>query len=377
MVAATIHLVAETRSFERAALTMQHVIGHGLSAKTIERLAHQVGQELAVRNTASTFEKEVVVAEVAVASCDGGRIRTRAADAGPGVHDAAWRETKNASFERMRAPAVAAADPCAALPDTFRRVAHVAKIAEKAAFSGVCEDASAVASPTYEGPERILRTCISSMACSDDFGEQMEREAQRRRFHDAARRVFIGDGLAWNWSIWQAHFASFTPILDFIHAVHYVYAAAEAWEADGPARWTRYLEMAEAIWQGRVDDVIANIRSELLLRGVSEDDDVPEGDSRRPLVDAARYFTNNRQRMDYPRYRREGLPITSSPMESLIKQINHRVKGTEMFWLQPAGAEAILQIRAASLSEDGRLQEYLRRRPGYAMTRRPPLALAT
>jgi hypothetical protein len=377
MVAAAIHLVAETRSFERAALTMQHVIGHGLSAKTIERLAHQVGQELAVRNTATTFEKEVVVAEVAVASCDGGRIRTRAADAGPGVHDAAWRETKNASFERMRAPAVAAADPCAALPDTFRRVAHVAKIAEKAAFSGVCEDTSAAALPAYEGPERILRTCISSMACSDDFGEQMKREAQRRRFHDAVRRVFIGDGLAWNWSIWQAHFPSFTPILDFIHAVHYAYAAAEAWEADGPARWTRYLEITEAIWQGRVDDVIANIRSELLLRGVSEDDDVPEGDPRRPLADAARYFTNNRQRMDYPRYRREGLPITSSPMESLIKQINHRVKGTEMFWLQPAGADAILQIRAASLSEDGRLQEYLRRRPGYALTRRPPLALAT
>ena len=62
----------------------------------------------------------------------------------------------------------------------------------------------------------------------------------------------------------------------------------------------------------------------------------------RPLVDALRYFTNNRQRMDYPTYRRKGRPITSSPMESLIKQINHRVKGTEMFWLQPDGAEAIL-----------------------------------
>ena len=111
-------------------------------------------------------------------------------------------------------------------------------------------------------------------------------------------------------------------------------------------------------------------------RGVAEDEEVPEGNPLRPLADAARYFTNNRQRMDYPRYRREGLPITSSPMESLIKQINHRVKGTEMFWLNSAGAEAILQIRAASLSDDGRLQDYLHRRPGWPFTRRPPLALA-
>lgn len=346
MVAAVIHVVGETRSFERAAHTL-------------------------------TLEKEVIVADVAVVSCDGGRIRTRAPDAPPGVHDAAWRETKNASFERMSAPATAETDPCPRLPDTFRRVAHVAKIAEMAAFAGVCPNSSETPPPIYEGPKRVLRTCISSMTCSDGFGEQMRREAHRRRFPEARRRVFLGDGLAWNWSIWQAHFPTFTPVLDFIHAVQYAYAAAAAWEANGPACWRRYLTLAEALWQGRVDDVIAEIRSELMARGVAENAEVPEDDPLRPLADAARYFKNNRKRMNYPQYRREGLPITSSPMESLIKQINHRVKGTEMFWLQPAGAEAILQIRAASLSEDGRLQDYLRHRPGYPFTRRPPLALAT
>ena len=50
--------------------------------------------------------------------------------------------------------------------------------------------------------------------------------------------------------------------------------------------------------------------------------------------------------MDYPTYRRQGLPVTSSLMQSLVKQINHRAKGTEMFWDRPQGAERILQIRA-------------------------------
>jgi hypothetical protein len=214
------------------------------------------------------------------------------------------------------------------------------------------------------------------MACAPEFGQQMQHEAQRRRFQEAQRRVFIGDGLAWNWSIRRTHFATFTPILDFIHAIHYAYAAAESWEVEGAAHWERYLALAEAIWQGRVSEVIQILQAELARRGVT-DEKLPEDSPHRPLLDALRYFTNNREKMDYPTYRRQGLPITSSPMESLIKQINHRVKGTEMFWLQPAGAEAILQIRAASLSEDGRLHDYLSHRPGYEFTRRSSLAIVT
>ena len=57
-------------------------------------------------------------------------------------------------------------------------------------------------------------------------------------------------------------------------------------------------------------------------------------------------------------------------MESLIKQINFRVKGTEVFWDDPEGAEAILHIRSAALSEDSRLEDYLSNRPGWQFQRR-------
>ncbi len=201
-------------------------------------------------------------------------------------------------------------------------------------------------------------------------------EARRRRFHEAGRRVFIGDGLPWNWSIWKEHFCDFTPILDFIHAVQYLYAAAEAWESTDLAGWSRYVALAEVVWQGRVADVLDSLQMELAARGIHAAEDLPENSPHAPLVDATRYLDNNRQRMDYPRYRREGLPLTSSPMESLIKQINHRVRGTEMFWNSPTGAEAILQRRAAHLCEDGRLEDYLRSRPGCPYVRRPELKLA-
>ena len=40
--------------------------------------------------------------------------------------------------------------------------------------------------------------------------------------------------------------------------------------------------------------------------------------------------------------------LTSSHIESTIKQINQRIKGTEKFW-DRAGGEAVLQLRADSL----------------------------
>lgn len=351
---------------------MKYTLAFGLSAKTIERLIGQVGEELS-HNHAQEVAQETVIPEVAVVSCDGGRIRTRVPDRGPGVHDPAWRETKNASFEKMTSSAPLEDDPCPLLPDTFRQVSHVANIAEKAAFSVECIDEQRL---PYRGPTRVLRTCLSSMARSCEFGHQMKREVQRRRFGEASRRVFIGDGLPWNWSIWKEHFSTFTPILDFIHAVQYLYAAAEAWEDTDAVRWSRYLALTEAVWQGHVQDVIQLLHAELTARGIQVHDKLPEDSPHEALVDAARYLENNRQRMDYPRYRREGLPITSSPMESLIKQINHRVKGTEMFWNSPEGAEAILQVRAAHLCEDGRLEDYLRTRRGCPYVRRPPVTLA-
>ena len=63
--------------------------------------------------------------------------------------------------------------------------------------------------------------------------------------------------------------------------------------------------------------------------------------------------------MCYDKYRRPGLPTTSAWMESAVKEINYRVKGADMFWNNPDGGEAILQIR-----DDDRLARFLARRPG-------------
>jgi hypothetical protein len=50
-------------------------------------------------------------------------------------------------------------------------------------------------------------------------------------------------------------------------------------------------------------------------------------------------------------------------MECLVKKLNYQVKGTDRFWNDPQGAEAILQVRAAALCNDDRLVSNLQTRP--------------
>src|SRR5207245_11707333 len=97
---------------------------------------------------------------------------------------------------------------------------------------------------------------------------------------------------------------------------------------------------------------------------------LPATDPREVLRRTIGYLRNNQDRMNYVAYRKQGLPVTSSMVESLIKEFNYRVKGTEKFWDNPTGAEAILQLRAAVLSDDDRLRTYIQNRPGSAFRHR-------
>ena len=73
--------------------------------------------------------------------------------------------------------------------------------------------------------------------------------------------------------------------------------------------------------------------------------------------------------MRYDEYRRQGLPITSSHVESTVKQFNRRVKGTEKFWSED-GAEALLQLRSDFLSETEPMEKFWADREANATGRR-------
>jgi len=379
------YATAESRSHKRAALVLKKVGGNSVSASTVERVAQDVGQELVqLRDEApSRLPRNLVPSApadpptLAVVECDGGRIRTREPGHGPGVHKHAWRETKNACLVKMTHQTFEV-DPQPNLPDCFRDHRHVADLAEMGLPEGYSptEPSDGKLSQDELGtredwrPKRLVRTCLSSMVEAKEFGKQMNREARRRRFHEAPHRAFLGDGLPWNWTIWKRCFKNFVPILDFIHALTYLYQAAVSQYTDLRLSWNCYLEWAQTCWSGRVYEVLEQLGTKLDEHDIKREGKLDERHPHKPLLDAYRYLTTNQSRMDYARYRQLGLPVTTALMESLVKEINQRAKGTEMFWNDPDGGEYILQIRSAALCDDDRLSLYLENRPGHAYVRR-------
>lgn len=361
---------AETRSFARAAVVLRRVGEVTLSGRHLGRLAHQVGQQLsedqrrrAIEYDQGRLRVEVENApELSVIEVDGGRINTRQQGQGVGACGAAWRESKNAVVMRMHSTEHPV-DPTPELPAGFldrerikRLVAQLKGAATEDLPEGSEDALPTLPAPPYEGPQRLMRTCLSTLSDSQEFGRRLAAEAHRKGHYQAPRRAFVADGLKQNWSVHQRYFRTFTPIVDFIHVIGYVYQAALAIAGGEDFAWGLAVEQIEACWQGRAGEVIDTFRRWLADQPPTGHEPRGETDPLQTVQRAVTYLSNNRQRMNYPEYRRCGLPVTSALAESLIKEINYRVKGSEMFWNDPQGAEAILALRAASLSDDERLQ---------------------
>jgi hypothetical protein len=379
-------LNSETRSFKRTAIVMDRVIGLKVSTNTIERISLEAGNDLEAAERSqwqSVLTGEVLAPQVAIVEFDGGRIRTRQTDCGPGVHlvGKGWNETKNAIFVSASSE-TSASDPDAEPPACFLDREHVAKLSEKAktpeepreneGFTDQSEElasAEAAIVASKHKPKRILRTVLSSLKNSSEFGQQMKREAARRKFDSAPRKAFVADGLTCNWTIQQLHFKDYVPILDFTHAVSYLFTASLLCLGKGEKGWEKYCDWMTAAWRGNIGRVLIELRRHQHQLGLPPED-ATDDDPREQLRRVIGYLENNRGRMKYAQYRCQGLPTTSAWMESAVKEVNYRVKGTEMFWNNPAGAEAILQIRAAGLSEDDRLVRFLTCRPGHDRLRR-------
>jgi hypothetical protein len=345
-----------------------------------DRRADQDRNKLPVRVAATP---EVVAVEV-----DGGRLRTRAAGAGPGVHDAQNKEDKIACLVSLQSEA-SPHDPQPEPPPSFllpRRVERlVQQMAGQAGETGEgaeppenqAEEESGRrdrANPPW-APRRRLRTCVATLRNSREFGRLVAVEAKERDFYRAQRKAFVADGAAYNWKLQQRYFTGFVPITDFLHVLCYVYRAACAVAADEVRRWDQYVQWLRACWQGRVAEVIEQLRDwQGRIGRPPPQEELAASDPRRAVAEALSYFGHNAGRMKYPEYRRAGLPVTSSLVESLVGEVNARVKSKQKYWNRGAGAEAILQLRAALLSEDGRLERYLSERPGSPYRRRPKQA---
>ncbi len=411
-----------SRSFAEGSTLLDKLADLPVPEKQVERVTRRIGAERVAERDAAVaafaalplVEKFAVPAGVtppplAVVMADGGRLQIRegpvlsmapaepppapgsAVGAAAGAAEAweeeaaavaktgHWREDKVGLLLPVNSD-VAAADPCPEIPTSFLDVVRIPKLVRELhkhvrqgedAVTDAAEPEAAAeaweAEAMYQPPVVQQRQVVASRQTWPMFALLLAQAAWALGFQGAARKAFVGDGSANNWKLQRRFFGSFVPILDFIHALSYVFAAAMAGRRFA-AGWAVYRQWIRWVWQGQVAEVIAALEARQGELGLPREDE-PETSPRRVVEKTLTYLRNHQDKMRYDEYRRQGLPITSSHVESVVKQINQRVKGTEKFWSEH-GSEAVLQLRADYLSDGQPLEAFWERRQAAATGQR-------
>ena len=296
--------------------------------------------------------------ELAVVMSDGGRYQRFDRSAGKPESGSFWKESRMAILLSMKTKSHQE-DPNADLPDFLQDVCIATKLAEMGSVAGENPKGKRVEvtneSP-WQRPELMSKDVVASGQTWKEFGPMAASAAWYAGFFKAAQKVFVSDGSSAIEEMQQHWFGNFTSVLDIMHALSYSLAAARAIYSDQTESWECYRRFATFIWQGRVDDVIAELDQH--QRDLGEPPAAASDTDAREVVRRSRvYYRNHRGRMNYPEYRRRGYPLTSSIMESTVKQVNRRIKGSEKFW-STVGGEAVLGLRAAYISDSNPMEDY-------------------
>ena len=183
------------------------------------------------------------------------------------------------------------------------------------------------------------------------FYERMEEEIQRyKQRYASAKWVGVADGAHDQWT-WLERWTD-QSILDFWHAAGYLEKAAGGVCPSRKDRTPWFEQSRHRLKEdtGGAKKLLAEMKNALvqrkLGRGVREDLEASIG-----------YFENHLPKMNYPRFRKEGLPIGSGVTEAACKTVvKQRLCGSGMKWKQ-FGAAAVLRLRSLLLTE-GRWEQF-------------------
>jgi hypothetical protein len=316
-------------SFEKAARLMGSLAGVRISAKQVQLVTERIGNLLHQERRQATDEylhgskasvraREEVPA-LLVITLDGGRVQTRQEKP-----EERWKEDKiGVVYEAVPAPEQPGVD--------------------------------------YAGPTPLRRSVTATMDFWKTLTDHLSALADRRGYARAFQKVCISDGAGSLASERERCFPDAAFILDWRHACDHLHQNAQAAFGPGPQASAWIDRQEDRLWNGQLTPLIREI-ARLSRRAGPPPKGAGETDRRRILANNLNYFKTNRRGMDYPTFRKNGWPIGSGIIESTVKQVGKRLKGTEKHWTLP-GAEATLQVTTHLISEDGSWLDFWNRCP--------------
>jgi hypothetical protein len=173
----------------------------------------------------------------------------------------------------------------------------------------------------------------------EEVFKEVQEEANCRFVSVAVTAVVrVMDGAPGLWRLAKKYFPDAVCILDLMHVLTYLWAAARALESEEKEARRLVHDYLPQILKGRVSRVIVGPRIRLTKNRI-------RGERRSVVERAITYFDNHRDYMRYDQYLKAGYPIASGVIESacghLVKQ---RMSKAGARW-SLKGAEAVLKLR--------------------------------
>jgi hypothetical protein len=203
--------------------------------------------------------------------------------------------------------------------------------------------------------EALRQTYHATQDRIEDFREMVSLEAQKRGAQMADVVVFVGDGALWVWKTAETLFPNAIQVLDWYHAMEHVWAVGRAKFGSKEKELRAWVTARETeLYKGKVQALIDAIRAVSTELGTPDEKLSDQARALDPRWIADRnigYFEDNRERVNYPMYREQGLPIGSGMVESACKHVvASRCKQAGMRW-DESGAENILALRCQALND--------------------------
>ena len=191
-------------------------------------------------------------------------------------------------------------------------------------------------------------TYTGAIETAEEFGKRIYREAWKRGWSRAKKKVVIGDGAEWIWNLVAEQFPDAMQIVDLYHARQHLWEVARKLypNDEGKQRAWMKVHQKRLLDKGKIKKLVDALRSI----------DTVNPEVAEKIQTEAEYFERNAQRMRYPKFRRQHLFVGSGVIEAGCKTvIGSRLKQSGMFWTV-RGANAILALRCSHLN--GHFEDY-------------------
>ena len=191
-------------------------------------------------------------------------------------------------------------------------------------------------------------TYTGAIETAVEFGKRIYREALRRGWRLAKKRVVIGDGAEWIWTLVAEHFPEAIQIVDLSHARQHLWEVARQLYPHEESRQKAWMKVHQKrlLDKGKIEKLLGALRAIHTTNSQMAEKIRTEAD----------YFERNAERMRYPKFRRQHLFVGSGVIEAGCKTvIGSRLKQSGMFWTV-RGANAILALRCSHLN--GLFEDY-------------------